>query len=178
MAQEKPTLGRAIDQILDALDPLDEGARKTALSAVCAHLNIALHGPASTTAIPPLTSPTPQALPVPAVPVIVNASPPVTDIRTLKEAKKPSSVQQMACVVAYYLKELSPADERKDSIGASELEKYFKQANFKLPKHLRQVLPDAKSAGYFDSASRGEYKLNAVGHNLVVHTLPASNADT
>jgi len=40
MAQEKQTLGQAIDQVVQALEPLDESARKTALIAVCAHLQI------------------------------------------------------------------------------------------------------------------------------------------
>ena len=34
------------------------------------------------------------------------------------------------------------------------------------------TLPNAKSAGYFDAVGNGEYKLNAVGHNLVVHSMP------
>jgi hypothetical protein len=41
---------------------------------------------------------------------------------------------------------------------------------------MAQVLPDAKGSGYFDSAARGEYKLNAVGYNLIAHSLPAKSA--
>ena len=78
----------------------------------------------------------------------------------------------MACVVAFYLQELAPEADRKEIINTSDLEKYFKQAGFKLPTKLPQVLVDAKGAGYFDVASRGEYKLNAVGYNLVAHSLP------
>jgi hypothetical protein len=78
----------------------------------------------------------------------------------------------MACVVAYYLQALAPSSERKTEITSTDLEKYFKQAGFPLPKKITQVLIDAKAAGYFDSTDRGTYKLNAVGYNLVVHTLP------
>lgn len=82
----------------------------------------------------------------------------------------------MACLVAYYLQEVAPEGERKDFINSADLEKYFKQANFKLPQRVQQVLPEAKSSGYFDSAGRGEYKLNAVGYNLVAHSLPSDGA--
>jgi len=78
----------------------------------------------------------------------------------------------MACVVAFYLKELAADGERKDTVSAADLDRYFKQAQFKLPERMTQVLPDAKGSGYFDSAARGEYKLNAVGYNLVAHSLP------
>jgi len=103
-------------------------------------------------------------------------TPAATDIRSLRIAKNPKSAREMACVVAFYLQELAPEGERKDSITAADLEKYFKQAQFKLPEKISQVLPDAKGSGYFDSASRGAYKLNAVGYNLVAHKLPASAA--
>ena len=96
------------------------------------------------------------------------------DIRTLKEQKKPASARQMACIVAFYLQELAPAPEKKESVNASDLDKYFKQAGFKLPGKMSQVLIDLKAAGYLDIVARGEYKLNAVGYNLVAHNLPGS----
>ena len=83
----------------------------------------------------------------------------------------------MACVVAYYLQELAPEAERKETTSTADLEKYFKQAGFQLPRAMEQVLRDAKSSGYFESASRGEYKLNAVGYNLVAHNLPKSKGE-
>tara|TARA_R110002072_G_scaffold57508_1_gene147812 strand:- start:857 stop:1105 length:249 start_codon:yes stop_codon:yes gene_type:complete len=78
----------------------------------------------------------------------------------------------MACIVAYYLDSLAGADEKSPTISAKDLQKYFKQAGHKLPKRIDQLLVDAKAAGYFDSVGRAQYKLNPVGHNLVVHTLP------
>ena len=58
-------------------------------------------------------------------------------------------------------------------INKKDLEKYFKQAGFPLPKAVGQTLVDAKSAGYMDASStRGRYKLNPVGHNLIAHSLP------
>jgi hypothetical protein len=80
----------------------------------------------------------------------------------------------MAAIVAFYLKEHARADEKQETVGKDDLEKYFKQAKFRLPKTIGQLLPDAKAAGYFDSAERGKYKLNAVGYNLVAHSLPST----
>lgn len=178
MPQEKQTLGQAIDQIMAALEPLDGSTRKTALIAVCAQLSVDL--PSKSPAVHNLGALLPAAMAATgtADTAVSQTIHPQIDIRSLKESKKPGSAQQMACVVAYYLKELVPPAERKESINASDLEILFKQARFKLPKRIGQVLPDAKSAGYFDSAGRGEYKLNAVGHNLVVHNLPSGSADT
>jgi hypothetical protein len=99
-------------------------------------------------------------------------------IRDLKDEKKPSSSNQMAALVAYYLSEVAPADERKESINASDLERYFKQAGFKLPRAIPQALPNATAAGYFDAIGNGLYRLNPVGYNLVVHGLPRTQGAT
>ena len=95
-----------------------------------------------------------------------------TSIRDLKEEKQPETLNQMAALVAYYLSELAPKDEKKDEISSSDLEKYFKQAGFKLPRAIYQTLPNAAAAGYFDGVGGGRYRLNPVGYNLVVHGLP------
>ena len=96
----------------------------------------------------------------------------IQDIRTLRERKNPQSVIEMAVLVAYYLSELAPENERKQAITSADIEKYFKQAGFRLPRALGQTLQKAKVAGYFDSVAGGQYKLNPVGYNLVVHNLP------
>ena len=98
------------------------------------------------------------------------------DIRLLKEQKSPRSANEMAALVAFYLAELAPAAEQKAVVDPADIEKYFKQARFPLPKKLAQTLLNAKDAGYFDSAGAGRYRLNAVGHNLVTHSLPRSTS--
>lgn len=179
MSVNKPTLGQAIDQMISALEPLDEAMRRTALTAVCMQLGLESSGlngvekqgaPAdrkleSSGSVSP---PTPH-------PTVESPQQHRIDIRTLKDQKKPSSARQMACIVAFYLQELAPEGERKDVVTTADLEKYFKQAGFRLPATISQVLKDAKSGGYFDAAGRGEYKLNAVGYNLVAHNLPSGN---
>jgi hypothetical protein len=178
MASTKLSLGQAIDQIVAALEGLDEGARATAVETVCAHMKISLvkHtevAPDSKRSDRPVEEKTKERPSTPA-----SHSTPATDIRSLRTEKKPRSAREMACVVAFYLQELAPTGERKDSISTADLEKYFKQANFQLPGKIAQILPDAKGSGYFDSAARGSYKLNAVGYNLVAHKLPASSEST
>lgn len=100
----------------------------------------------------------------------------VHSIRDLKEEKQPESANQMAALVAYYLSELAPEDSMKSEISSADIEKYFKQAAFKLPGAIHKTLPNATAAGYFDSLQGGRYRLNPVGYNLVVHALPRSGS--
>ncbi|MCI0420506.1 MAG: hypothetical protein L0312_14995 [Acidobacteria bacterium] len=92
-------------------------------------------------------------------------------IKVFKEKKKPRSANEMAAIVAYFLANLAPKAERKDRITAKDIETYFKIAEFPLTK-TQFTLPNAKAAGYLDAVGNGAYKLNAVGHNLVVHSMP------
>lgn len=173
MSEEKPTIGRAIDQIVDALKTFEEQDKKTILSTVCSHLQITV----GTAVTPTPGRPAPQ-VEIPATPSADLHRHPAAkgkhglDIRTLKDQKQPTSARQMACLVAYYLQEHAPEEERKTTISTADLEKYFKQAGFKLPGKLEQLLGDCKRSGYFESPSRGEYKLTRVGYNLVTHSLP------
>ena len=57
----------------------------------------------------------------------------------------------MACIVAYYLQYVVSESERKTDISNDDLDTYFRQADFPIPKRLDNVLVDAKAAGYFDS---------------------------
>lgn len=171
----KPTIGQAIDQIVGALEALEEASRLTAIRAACEHLGLVLQQPALTAPTtgalhptPPHNSPAPPHAPAPGTAAL-------RDIRSLKEQKQPNNSFEMACIAAYYLESIAPEAERKSEITTADLEKYFRQAEYPLPKKIAQVLIDAKGAGYFDSAGRGTYKLNAVGHNLVVHKLPRAN---
>lgn len=172
-AQEKITIGQAIDQIVHALTSVEKSAQQTVLQIVCAHLGIAVGGIAA-----PATVDKGAARPVEKVqPVEVQQSSTgqpdhVIDIRTFRREKNPTSARQMACVVAYYLKELAPMEDRKQSVSNADMEKYFTQAGFELPTALEQLLKDAKKSGYFESVGRGEFKLTRVGQNLVTHSLP------
>jgi hypothetical protein len=167
VASDSKSLGTAIDEIVAALEGLPEPARLTAIRAACDHLAIpnTMAGGSSIgdTTIGALGD---------VVPATPSMPPRPTDVRSLKEQKKPGSAVEMAALLAYYLQHLAPASERKPQISAADVEKYFLQADFPLPKRSDQLLVNAKAAGYFDSPTRGAYRLNPVGHNLVAHSLP------
>jgi hypothetical protein len=167
MARAKGSADRelaAISSILQALDGLDGESIQRVLDYVFGRLSIAAPRHPKPVAI--LTS---QA--TVSEPTHIRR----TSIRDLKEEKQPESSNQMAALVAYYLSEVAEDPERKEAVNSADLEKYFKQASFKLPKSLPQTLPNATAAGYFDPAGNGLYKLNAVGYNLVAHGLPRAH---
>lgn len=180
MPDEKLSLGAAIDQIITALETLDTNSRETVLSAVCSHLKITLKSTNATGADGEGNRGPNEQIgereEKPATPVTKQKQAHQVDIRAFKDEKKPNSATQMACVVAYYLQELAPEEERMDSISKGDLEKYFKQAKYPLPETIQQLLPNSKRSGYFDTAGRGSYKLNAVGYNLVAHNLPSEKS--
>lgn len=187
---KKSTIGQAIDQALNALNMLDKREQQIVVSTVCSILDIApssqKHASLSAHASPAshVTAPiavTPTALVDKPAEIHRRTAQEVPgehglDIRSLKNLKQPSSVIQMACVAAFYLQEHAPEEERTKEITSAELERLFKQAGFKLPSRIQQVLPDAKAAGYFESVDRGTYKLTRVGYNLVTHSLPKAAA--
>jgi hypothetical protein len=157
----------AISSILKALNGLDGESIQRVLDYVFGRLSINV--PRHVKAVGSMTQQPAAAEPSP----IRRAS-----IRDLKEEKQPESSNQMAALVAYYLSEIADSPEQKDAINTADLERYFKQANFKLPKSLPSTLPNATAAGYFDPTGSGLYKLNAVGYNLVAHGLPRANSVT
>lgn len=163
---------QAIEQVIAALEPLDQEARARVLDYTFKRLGIA-EAPFqvdSPSALPPSQSPAPEP--------IVSPPGPRQDIRALRDEKQPKSANEMAAVVAYYLADLAPAEERKKEIGTADIEKYFKQAGHPLPGVVEKTLRNAAAAGYFDSAARGLYSLNPVGHNLVAHGLPRAGANS
>ena len=175
MPSESKSLGAAIDEIIAALVALDAPARITAIRAACDHLDLTVPGDiegsrdfAESMGAEKVTGS-----------LVVHETPlQPTNIRSLKEQKRPASAIEMVCVVAYFLQYQAPTQERKNDINAADVKKYFVQGDFPLPRRSDQLLVDAKAAGYFDSAARGVYRLNAVGYNLVAHTLPRNRQQT
>jgi hypothetical protein len=158
---------QAIKVVLSALGPLSEKARVSVLEYVVKRLDLTdlqrLSGLSSETSGGVATTPatTDQG----------QAGTPL-HIKTFKEQKKPRSANEMAAVVAYYLGNVTAAGQRKGTVNQKDIETYFKIAGFPLPQQVRVTLPNARAAGYFDAAGGGQYRLNAVGHNLVAHTMP------
>ncbi len=162
------TLGQAIDAIVEALNSLDEASQVTAIKAACDPLKISPPESVGARQIPPGGTPS--------LPAAGETSAGPTDIRTLKGQKQPSSANEMSALVAFYLSELAPDQERKKEVQVDDMTKYFKQAGFPLPQRPRVLLANAKHAGYFDTAGDGKYRLNAVGYNLVAHNLPRARS--
>lgn len=154
----------AIGSIVALLTPLDEAERSRVLEYVLKRLQMA------TVRAPAVVSREANESPARAV-----TSRAVMDIRTLTAEKQPRSANEMAALVAYYLSELAPESERSETVDADKIRKYFKMAAFPLPRVLRLVLSNASAAGYLEGVGRGEYQLNPVGYNLVVHGLPRSS---
>jgi hypothetical protein len=161
----------AMNDVVKALSPLTEDQRLRAIEYVLRRFNVPLgqSGPPTVPAqmqgvsLPPLKRNEAQTqIPVTGA---------IQDIRTLKEAKLPKSANEMAALVGYYMSELAPEGDRKKEIGKADVERHFKAAGFKLPADAGFTLVNAKNAGYLDSAGVGQYKLNPVGYNLVVHRM-------
>ena len=154
----------AIKTVLAALAPLSEKARASVLDYVVRRLSVpslaSVPAPPDRGGIPALQSAGGES----------GESP--VHIKQFKEEKGPRSANEMAALVAYYLANIAPPGGRKASVNHKDIETHFKIAGFPLPGHVRQTLPNAKNAGYFDHVGEGEYRLNAVGHNLVAHSLP------
>lgn len=155
----------AIKTVLTALEPLSIEIRTNVLEYVVKRLGVTSSAvkqsqqPLSQTSSPAVAAPSAQGAAQ-------------IHIREFKEQKRPHSASEMAALVAYYLENLAPPKERTDKINTKLVETYFKIAEFPLPTKTKFTLPNAKSAGYLDAVGDGEYKLNAVGHNLIVHSLP------
>lgn len=152
----------AIKSLMTVLGPLQPKARQAALDYVLRRLDIKLDLESSSdghkTDLPPGENS--QAKP----------SEGEMHIKTFKELKSPKSDNEMAALVAFFLQH--KAQDKKDVITAKDIETQFKIAEYPLPKEPRYTLTNAKNAGYLDAAGVGLYKLNPVGYNLIVHSLP------
>jgi hypothetical protein len=165
----------AMATLLSVLEPLSEAARLNVIEYVFKRLGIQLP---STSAPPNVQSPTRAHEPPPADDQSPTKLQFVTDIRALKDQKRPSTASEMVALTAYYLEHLAPPEERRPYITAADIKPYFLQADFPLPQtEPNMTLVNAKNAGYLDSTSRGQYKLNPVGHNLIAHRLPSSSSE-
>jgi len=160
----------AIGPLLKALDPLEPKARQSVLDYVMKRLEI--HLPTTQAgALPPDKSLLPPGEP----PITTREPIGQVHIKDLVRDKKPRSAIEMATLVTYYLSYKAPQNERKQTVNNKDIDTYFKIADFKLPSQPKFTLPNTKGAGYLDSVGDGEYKLNPVGYNLVVHSMPKTS---
>ena len=157
---------KAIRTIIELMKPLDDTGRSRVLEYVLKRLDMsALQSEVS-----------PIAETEAAAGSSVYAGGPVKDIRSLTVEKQPRSANEMVALIAYYLSELAPSSEASATVNVAMIRKYFKMAAFPMPRVPKAALTNAAAAGYLENVSRGEYRLNPVGYNLVVHGLPRSSA--
>ena len=124
------------------------------------------------------------ALPA-AVPTTPPTQPPLTgashhrskDIKTFVNEKNPKSDVQFAAVAAYFYRFESSPGERKEVILPKDLDEAGRQARGYSFKNARATLNNSVMLGYFDRAGDGQFKLNAVGENLVAMTLPGAGSE-
>lgn len=162
---------RALQVVIDALQPLDDDARSRVVEYTLKRLgmhDLSASSAAATPSMPEEGASKPETHP----------QRQLKDIRSLREAKDPKSAVEMATVVAYYLSEAAPPEERREAVTVAEIEKYFKQANYRLPARIDMTLHNGVAAGYFDRTGRGEFRLNPVGFNLVTQTMPRAAGQT
>ena len=154
--------------IFEKLKDIPAERRRRILSWVAEGLGIVLQATAmSTTPHAPLSPATP-ALPV---------QPPQasgTDIKTFVATKAPKSDVQFAATVAYYYRFEAPPASRRDTIDGDALQEAARLAGRARLSNPRVTLNNAKSLGYLDGTSPGEFGINSVGENLVAMTLPGN----
>jgi hypothetical protein len=151
----------AISAIIDLLKPLDATERGRVLEYVLKRLDMGT----VQSAVTAISAAQPSGR---------TSTAPRTDIRSLTAEKQPRSANEMVALIAYYLSELAPEEESAETINVEKIRKYFKMAAFPMPRVPNSALTNAAAAGYLQNVSRGEYRLNPVGYNLVVHGLPRS----
>jgi len=159
----------AIRSVLSALVPLKREARSRVLDYVFKRLGLTMEGAPMLTESAESFSPTKSDASI----SITEPETRIQDIRSLTQQKAPKSANEMAALVAYYLSDVAPPQLRKDTIDSDDVKSYFKQAGFKLPSSAKMTLVNAKNSGYLKSVGEGQYRLNPVGYNLVVHNLPS-----
>ncbi len=157
----------AIRSLLVTLEPLDPKVRESVLDYVLRRLDIKISKPKEVAIEKDIITDTGEYPPREEL-----KESKYIHIKQLKEQKEPRSAIEMAALVAYYLSHKVPPNERKDTITTKDIETYFKIAEFKLPTKPKFTLQNTKIAGYVDAVGDGEYKLNPVGYNLVVHSMP------
>jgi hypothetical protein len=98
-----------------------------------------------------------------------------SDMRTFVETKKPNNDVQFAATVAYFHAFETPPVARKTEITATDLTDATRLANWPRLKKSLQTLHNANKLGYLDKGStRGAFKINTVGENLVAMALPTA----
>ena len=82
--------------------------------------------------------------------------------------KQPTTKKQQCVVAVYYLLEILEIDK----VNIDHVYTFFKSCHWELPANLSNMMHQAGSAGWLDTADSEEIKLTPMGENLVEHELP------
>ncbi len=155
--------------ISDLLTGKDKDSQHRVLRWVAESLDIALHAHAPKL---PETQGSPGASQPYSEPHQLPRNAP--DIKTFIENKQPKSDIQFATATAYYYRFEAASDQRKESISADNLQDAARLVGRQRFAHPVMTLNNAKNQGYLDLVSRGAYRVNNVGENLIAMTLPST----
>ncbi len=158
----------AIRLVVQALEPFDSKDRERIIRWAAEKLGM---DPMPVVAPPSVPSPPPAQHSTTVGPSAAGSPP--KDIRSFVMEKNPKFDNHMAAVVAYFYHFEAAPTERKDAIGKDELVDACRKSDRKRPARPEQVLVNSYHAGLLDkAATRGHYRLNSVGENLVAMVLP------
>jgi len=167
--EEKKDDLEAVRILVDALTPFDNAERDRIIRWASEKLGVTYDAAAPRST--PLQTKTHASVDTPSADL--GTRKPARDIKSFVDEKDPQNDQQLAAVVAYYFAFEAPEQERKLSIGASDLVDACRLVQRHRPKKPVQTLINTAYSGFLDKADEtGKYKLNAVGENLVAMTLP------
>jgi hypothetical protein len=169
----------ALTTLIKILEPLENEQRLRVLNFVFHKLNIRMPEPVGHVQGVGLDSELAAALGTELEEKSHQASSSVaaTDIRTLKDAKRPRTASEMTALVAFYLEHVAVGTEKRNFITGEDIKPYFNQAGFPLPTGpTSMTLTNAKNAGYLNARDRGQYQLNPVGYNLIAYKLPVEDS--
>lgn len=159
--------------VFEKLKDVPSERRKRILTWVAEGLGIALSSAPleAPPALSPLAPPTDQSHPP------HHSRTPAVDIKTFVASKAPKSDVQFAATVAYYYRFEAPPSTRRETINGDTLQEAARLAGRKRLANPRVTLNNAKTTGYLDGASPGEFLINTVGENLVAMALGNSSAE-
>lgn len=83
--------------------------------------------------------------------------------------KMPTNAREKCVVAVYYLRDVIEMEK----VTAQAVLTYFKHLHWPVPSNLKNMLAQAGSAGWLDTADSDDLKVTSSGENLVEHDLPS-----
>ena len=169
----------SMKSVEDALEPLDEAARKRVLDWACARY-LGVQSTIAAVAQQPqdqsgsvkkakTAKKKAKGKVLPKQIKDLNLKPPgKTSGQDFALEKKPSNVMHKCVVAVYYLRD----ELGLPAISVDHVFTFFKNATWKIPADLINTLQQAGTAGWLDTADSQNIIITPIGENLVEHDLP------